>query len=152
MNRRELDEAAELDWLAWLLDNSIPIPGSGGRRIGLDAIVGLVPGFGDLASGAVSALIIARAIQIGIPRIVVARMLFNAGVDLVVGAIPLVGDAFDLWWKANSRNVRLLRRYADAPASPTADSWAVFAVVIGVTAAAAIGVVWLIATELGALL
>ena len=85
---------ADLEALAWLMDNSIPIPGTGGRRVGLDAIIGFVPGLGDLVSSGASLFVIVRAAGHGLPRITVVRMLLNLGLDLVVGAIPVLGDAF----------------------------------------------------------
>jgi hypothetical protein len=89
---------AEVSALAWLLDNSIPVPGMGGRRFGIDAIIGLVPGVGDLVSGAIGLVVVWRGSRMGLPRVVVARMLLNTLLDLVIGAIPVLGDAFDLWF------------------------------------------------------
>jgi hypothetical protein len=138
----------DAELLAWLLDESIPIPGTG-RRIGVDAIIGLVPGLGDVTSGALSVLIIARAAQARVPRIVLARMLLNLGLDLTIGAVPVLGDAFDLFWKANSRNVRLLRRYAGTSGGSTRGSWAVIiavvAVGLGMVLLVAWAIIWLIA-------
>jgi hypothetical protein len=140
--------SGDAELLAWLLDESIPIPGTG-RRIGVDALIGLVPGLGDVTSGALSVLIIARAAQARVPRIVLARMLLNLGLDLTIGAIPVLGDAFDLFWKANSRNVRLLRRYAGTSGESTRGSWtvvlAVVAVGLGMVLLVAWAVIWLIA-------
>jgi hypothetical protein len=140
----------EVRALAWLLDNSIPVPGTGGRRFGIDAIIGLVPGVGDLASGAIGLFVIWRASRMGLPRVVVARMLANAGLDFVIGAIPLVGDAFDLWFKSNTRNLELARRHLEAPESSTRGHWLA---IVGIVAAALLTValiVWLIVAVLGA--
>ena len=95
--------------LAWLMDRSIPI----GKRwsIGLDGIVGLFPGVGDLAGSFVSALIVASATQAGLPRAAVARMVANVAVDTVLGGIPLVGDIFDFAFKANTRNIKIYQEY-----------------------------------------
>jgi hypothetical protein len=109
---------ADLEALAWLMDNSIPIPGTG-RRIGLDAIIGFVPGLGDMVSSGASLFVILRAAGYGVPRVTVVRMLINLGLDLVIGAIPVLGDAFDLWFKANERNVALFRRHALTPEATT---------------------------------
>lgn len=95
--------------LAWLLDNSIPLPG--GYRIGLDAIIGLVPGLGDAAGALISAYIVNEARSLGAPRSILMRMLGNVFIETVVGAIPFAGDLFDAAFKANTRNLALLARY-----------------------------------------
>jgi len=142
--RRRASE--QLDALAWLMDNSLPIPFFG--RIGLDALIGLVPGIGDIASGAVSVVLILRGIQLGLPRIVVVQMTLNAALDLVVGVIPVLGDIFDAWFKANTRNVALLRAHVADPAASTRGSWAAVATiagaVIGVIVLLGVLVVWLL--------
>jgi hypothetical protein len=140
----------EVETIAWLLDNSIPVPGTG-RRIGIDAIIGFVPGLGDMLSGLVAVLIVARAAALGLPRIVVARMLFNVALDFVVGAIPVAGDAFDLWFKANARNVGLMRSYLGDRDRSTAPQWAFFAAVLAAVVIVAGLVFWLIAWFLGEL-
>ena len=96
-----------VDRLAYLLDDSIPIPGTG-RRIGIDAVIGLVPGLGDVAGTALSGVIVVQAARMGAPFSVLLRMVLNVGIEALVGAIPFVGDLFDAWWKANRRNARLL--------------------------------------------
>lgn len=98
---------------AWWLDSSIPLPG--GYRIGLDGIIGLVPGVGDMVGGGLSSWILYQAYQQGAPKLILARMLINILIDAVVGAIPLVGDIFDFIWKANLRNVALLESYKRKP-------------------------------------
>lgn len=103
-----------LNFLAWLLDSSIPLPGTR-FTIGLDAIVGIVPFLGDLIGVALSSLILAEANRLGAPRALLVRMAFNVAVDGVVGLVPLVGDAFDAGWKCNQRNVRLLNAWLDHP-------------------------------------
>src|SRR6188508_3672425 len=108
---RPTDAAAtEVEMLAWLLDNSIPIPGTG-RRIGVDALIGLIPGAGDLVSGGLGLLVVVRAAQRGLPTVVLARMLVNVALDFAVGAIPIIGDIFDMAFKSNARNVAIMRRY-----------------------------------------
>ncbi|HET6744412.1 MAG TPA: DUF4112 domain-containing protein [Candidatus Limnocylindria bacterium] len=154
MNRIATREAnpgiADAELLAWLLDNSIPIPGTG-RRIGLDAVIGFVPGLGDVLSGGIGLLVVLRGVQRGLPTIVVARMLANVGLDFVVGSIPVIGDAFDLWYKSNSRNVALLRRYSERPGASTAAQWAFFAGLLAAIGLVALGFVWLIWSLIGAL-
>jgi Domain of unknown function (DUF4112) len=141
---------ADLEALAWLLDNSIPIPGTG-RRIGLDAIIGLVPWLGDLVSGGLGLVVVARAAQLGLPPIVLARMLANVAIDFAIGAIPFLGDAFDLWFKSNARNIGLVRRYTVEPGSSTAAQWAFFAAIALGLLLMVIGVVWLVGAFFGAL-
>jgi len=95
--------------MAWLLDNSIPLPG--GFRIGLDALIGLVPGIGDAIGALISVFIINEARSLGAPRSVLMRMSGNVLIETVIGAIPFVGDLFDAGFKANMRNLALLERY-----------------------------------------
>lgn len=98
---------ARLDRLGYLLDNSIRIPVIG-YRIGWDALIGLIPGVGDIAGMALSVYIIAEAARFGLPRATLARMVGNVIVEAVVGAVPLLGDLFDAAFKANLRNLALV--------------------------------------------
>jgi hypothetical protein len=100
--------------LSYLLDNSIPIPGTP-FRIGLDSIIGLIPGVGDLVGGAFSLYIILEAAKLGVPRPLLARMGWNVAIDVLVGAVPFLGDLFDVGWKANVRNLALLDRQVHRP-------------------------------------
>ncbi len=100
--------------LGYLLDNSIPIPGTR-FRIGWDAIIGLVPGIGDLAGGALSLYIILQSARLGIPRALLGRMAWNVAVETVVGTVPLLGDLFDAGYKANLRNLTLLQQHIEEP-------------------------------------
>ncbi len=109
MNARE-----RLARLAWLLDSSIPIPGTS-LRIGLDALIGLFPVAGDLVGVLLSAYIIREAAALGVPRSILARMALNVAVEGLFGMIPFAGDVFDAAFKANQRNVRLMNAYLDAP-------------------------------------
>lgn len=102
--------------LARLLDEAIRIPGTN-IRVGLDALLGLLPGGGDIAGGVFSGLIILQAARAGAPTPVLGRMLGNVLTDVVIGAIPLLGDVFDVAWRANSRNVRLLESWRERPVS-----------------------------------
>lgn len=95
--------------LAWLLDSRFQIPGTP-IRFGADAIIGLVPGIGDVVSVALGLMIVFEANAMGVPRSVVARMLVNLGIDWVMGLVPLAGDVADVWFKANLRNLALLER------------------------------------------
>ena len=108
-------ELARLDGYARLMDARWRIPGTG-WRFGLDSVVGLVPGVGDLATAAPQAWLIWQGHRMGARRGTLARMAVNTGLDLTVGAIPILGDLFDMAFKANLRNVALLRReIAGAP-------------------------------------
>ena len=101
-----------LEALAHLLDTAVVIPGTN-FRFGADAIIGLVPGIGDAITTAISAYIVYEARRIGVPRHVLIRMIGNVALDGLVGAVPLVGDLFDTMWRANVRNVRLLRKHLE---------------------------------------
>lgn len=104
----------KLDKLAWLLDNSIKIPGTS-WKIGLDGILGLIPGIGDLAAGTLSTYILYQAVKLKVPKAIIARMALNILLESVIGVIPIVGDLFDFAFKANQRNVDLMRKYVLNP-------------------------------------
>lgn len=143
-DRDDRDAVAEVELLAWLLDNSIRVPLSGGRRIGLDAIIGLVPVAGDVATAGIGLFVVWRAARLGVPAVVVARMLVNWALDLAVGAIPFIGDAFDFWFKASTRNLRLTRRYLEDPQASTRGSWLTLgAVAVALLVVAAL-IAWLV--------
>jgi hypothetical protein len=93
------------------LDSAFRVPGTS-RRIGVDPLVGLIPGWGDLVAPIFTAVLLWQARALGLPRLVQMRMIANAGLDALVGAVPLAGDLFDFVFKANQRNVALLERYA----------------------------------------
>ena len=136
----EVDEGIER--LSWLMDDLIRIPGLG-WRFGLDALVGLVPGFGDTASSLASFYILASAVRYGVPKVTILRMGMNIGIDYLVGSLPLVGDLFDAWWKSNHMNVELLRKRAtvsrhDARKGKISD-WLFVGVIILLLAALAVG-------------
>ncbi|HEX6610214.1 MAG TPA: DUF4112 domain-containing protein [Hyphomicrobiaceae bacterium] len=101
---------ARLDALARLMDSSLTFPGTN-VRFGLDAIIGLVPVAGDLISNAISTYIVWEARKLGVSRWTVARMIANTAVDTVVGAVPIVGDAFDVAFRGNMRNLALLKAH-----------------------------------------
>jgi hypothetical protein len=101
---------ARLDKLADLLDTAFTVPGTG-IRFGVDSLIGLIPGIGDVATSALGLWIVYEGHQLGAHKHVVARMLGNVAVDATVGAVPLAGDAFDVIWKANRRNLRILREH-----------------------------------------
>jgi hypothetical protein len=101
-----------MDALATLLDTAVVLPGTN-IRFGLDALIGLVPGIGDTITTAMSLWIVHEAHQLGAPGHVIVRMLGNVALDSVVGAVPLIGDAFDVMWRSNRRNMRLLQEWLD---------------------------------------
>jgi hypothetical protein len=110
LTRQEKSQALEqLRSLSWLLDDSIQIPGTN-YRIGIDPLLGLIPGIGDFVGSALSGYIIISAAAMGASSATLARMLVNVLIEGVVGCIPLLGDIFDAGWKANLRNIDLLDR------------------------------------------
>jgi hypothetical protein len=141
-----------LERLAWLMDRAFKIPGTP-VRVGLDAILGLIPVGGDLLTGLVQAGIVLMAVGVyKVPRAVAARMAANVLLDTVVGSIPLVGDAFDVFFKANTRNIQLLaeverQRSLKKPVA-TASSWlyiaGIAAVLFGLLALVLIGFITLV--------
>jgi hypothetical protein len=102
--------------LSRLLDNAIPIPGTS-WKIGLDPIIGLIPGVGDVAGAVLSGYIVLEAVRAEVPSFTLARMLVNVGVDTLLGAVPALGDVFDAAWKSNTMNVALLERHLAATGS-----------------------------------
>jgi hypothetical protein len=108
--RSTLNDQQLEDLAAWL-DDAFVIPGTN-LRFGLDALAGLLPGIGDLLTGMASMLILQAAWQRGLPRVALMRMLVNIVLDTVLGSIPVVGDLFDVAWKANRKNVKLMKKYS----------------------------------------
>ena len=109
------ERIARLDALASLLDTAFIVPGTN-IRFGIDALIGLVPGIGDAVTTLMSLYIVREARELGAPRHLIARMLVNVALDSVVGAVPLLGDAFDVMWRANRRNMALLQKHLDGEA------------------------------------
>src|SRR5262249_43923597 len=110
--RSRADRIARLDTIATLLDTAFVIPGTN-IRFGLDGLIGLFPGIGDVVTTATSLWLVHEAHQLGAPGPVIMRMLANVALDGVVGAVPVFGDVFDVMWRANKRNMRLLRDWLD---------------------------------------
>ncbi len=109
---------------AVLLDSAFRVPGTR-FRFGLDAILGLIPGLGDITTPTFSALILLQAVRMRLPLVVQARMVLNAALDMLLGLVPVLGDLVDIGWKANLRNLALLERHAQ-PGVPPARSDYVF--------------------------
>jgi len=144
--------------LAWLrqvsrlLDSAFVVPGTS-WRFGLDPILGLIPGLGDLVSPLFTIAVLAHASQVGVPKIVQAHMLINVAIDTIVGAVPVLGDLFDFAWKANDLNLALLERHAYGNRRASAGDWAfvVLMIVLVLTLAALPFVLlgWLLSTVRG---
>ena len=98
------------DSLARLLDSVVQIPGTS-IRVGLDALLGLIPGLGDGIANFIGSTILFLAVKLNVPKIVIVRMAINVGINTIVGAIPGIGDLFSIWFRSNLKNARLLRRY-----------------------------------------
>lgn len=141
------DATARVDRLARLLDRAIGIPGTG-IRVGLDPLLGLVPGFGDFATGAISLYIILEAARLGVPSATLVRMLGNVAIDTFGGSVPLVGDLFDVAWKSNSKNVALLQDHVGRPTGARRASKLTIALValgvIALVAGAVFLTVWMV--------
>ena len=110
-NRQVREDARlqRIERLGHLLDNSIRLPG--GYRIGWDAIIGLIPGFGDIAGFVLSAYIVYEAARFRVPKVTLGRMVINLGIEALIGLLPFLGDLFDAAFKANLRNLDLLHHH-----------------------------------------
>jgi len=137
-----------LERLEILLDEAFVVPGTG-IRFGLDGIIGLVPGLGDVVAGLLSMVIPLAGWVRGIAWITLVRMVANIAIGVLVGSIPLLGDIFDIAWKANRRNYRLLRRSLHEPHRHKAHDWAfllvLLALLAGVFAVPLVLLIWLLA-------
>ena len=132
-----------LAFIARLMDTAFVVPGTN-IRFGLDPLIGLVPGLGDTLGSLVSVFLILQSARYGVPKVVLARMAMNVMANTVVGAIPVVGDAFSVYFKSNVKNYELLRRHAGTQRKSTVGDWvfvvAVLAVVLSVIAFVIIGI------------
>ena len=136
--------------LAQVLDRSIRLPGTD-LRIGLDPLIGLIPGFGDAVASLAGSMILFLAAQLQVPKIVLVRMSVNIALNGAIGSIPLFGDLFSLWFRSNVRNVTLLERHVAATGrASTFWDWAFVvglgAIIVGFIAGAMVGVIWLART------
>src|ERR671939_1474353 len=156
--RTRAEVERSLEHLSYLMDGLFRIPGTG-WRIGLDAIVGLIPGVGDFATTAVSLYILAAGVRYRVPKVTLLRMAVNIGIDYLVGSIPVVGDLFDAAWKSNQMNVELLKRRAavtpEEAARGRASDWLFLAVIVAGllvllagTVALSLWLLWLLAGAL----
>lgn len=136
--------------LAWTFDELFRIPGTN-FRFGLDSIIGLVPGIGDLAVSTLGAYALLLAFRLRAPLPILARMLLNIGVDTVLGAVPLIGDLFDATWKANTKNRRVLEAWLAEPTRTERRSkWVIVVITLMFLAlvAASFWLAWVVVTWL----
>jgi Domain of unknown function (DUF4112) len=146
-----LQSNEHLDYIASLLDDMWRIPGTK-VRFGLDALIGWIPGVGDAMAGAASCVIVFASWRRGAAPVTLARMVANILLETTVGSVPMVGDAFHVFWKANRRNYRLLIREKEQPRMKTWRDW-IFLLIIMVGALAVIAIpivilIWLARTHL----
>ena len=144
------NQLARLRTIARVLDDVARVPGTN-IRFGLDALLGLLPGAGDAVTGAVATYAIVVAAKVGAPPAVIARMALNVLLDVAAGTIPVLGDIFDIGWKANRKNVQLLERYQAEPQKVRKSSWLVVGLAVFLIIAAVVGVVYLTALLLRAI-
>jgi len=135
-------------FLADLLDQRFMIPGTS-IRIGLDPILGLIPGIGDIIANVAGSMILIIAAQFNLPKVVLLRMGLNVAINAIIGAIPVFGDIFSIWFRSNAKNAALLERYAETGARRAGfDDWLFVAgIILGLlllVGGIAAGIVWLI--------
>jgi hypothetical protein len=128
-----------LAFVSRILDDLVTVPGTR-QRIGVEPVIGLIPGAGDILSAAVGVWLIAEAARFRLPGSVIGRMVLNTLVDLVVGIVPVLGDLFDFAFKSNTRNLALFRQYAADPAASTREHRLILLGAIAVI----VGVAWLL--------
>ena len=146
LSRAERFAAAErrIGRVTHVLDELVSVPGTP-IKVGLDPVIGVIPIAGDALAALVGVWVILEASRFGIPRVVLGRMVANLVLDLGIGAIPLLGDAYDLFFRSNSRNLALFRRHALDPGASTRGEQGFF---VGLLVLA-IGLLWLAATVIG---
>jgi hypothetical protein len=120
--QKQIEIEESLEMLSRYLDGLFKVPGTG-FRFGLDSLIGLIPNVGDISTSLVSFYILIAGVRYGVPKITLVRMAFNIGLDYVVGVIPFIGDAFDFFWKANKRNMDLIRENAEGRGRGTMSDW-----------------------------
>lgn len=120
LSRSRADTVMRLDAISRLLDSAFVLPGTG-IRFGLEGVIGLVPGIGDLVTTALSSYLIWEARRLGLPRRKIARMIGNVAFDAAIGIVPIIGDAADVLFKANRRNMRIIREHLEREAGGRPD-------------------------------
>jgi hypothetical protein len=148
---RQFTSNEHLDYIAALLDDMFRIPGTQ-IRFGLDALIGWIPGVGDALAGVASFLIVIAAWRRGVQAITLVRMIANVLLETALGAIPVAGDIFHVFWKANRRNYKLLVRERTQPGANARRDWMFLAVIL-FTALAAVAIpiailIWILRTSL----
>ena len=136
---------ADVEAVARWLDYAFKLPG--GFRYGLSGIIGLIPGLGDLFDAILSLYIVGRAVQLGVPRVTITRMVMNVGIETFAGMVPFAGAIFDTVFKANRRNYQLLRTHLYQPRQQTAKDWA-FVIIAGVLVTLSVAVPIILLWEL----
>lgn len=141
-------------WIALLMDDLIRLPGTR-FRIGIDPLIGLIPGIGDTGSAMVSAIALIQAARRGLPKIILARMAVNILLNELIGIVPVIGDAFSFWFKSNARNHRLIKEYTGGHRTARTSDWIfVFGILLalGVIVCAGIAVSFFVLRQLIGLL
>lgn len=148
LSRAERFAAAErrIGRVTHVLDELVSVPGTP-IKVGLDPVIGVIPIAGDALAALVGLWVILEASRFGIPRVVLGRMVANLVLDLGIGAIPLIGDAYDLFFRSNSRNLDLFRRHALDPGASTRGEQAFL---VGLVVLA-LGLIWLAVTVISAI-
>ena len=126
---KQISQLSRLRRVSRLLDNAISIPGTK-ISFGLDPILGLLPGGGDTITGGIAAYIVVEAARMGVPREILGKMVGNILIDSFAGTIPVVGDLFDVGWKANVKNIELLEQHLDVAESSKSDKLFIFGLIV----------------------
>lgn len=129
LNQSHVASLRRLRRISHLLDNAIPIPGTK-YRIGLDPILGLIPGGGDLIGSIFAGYVVFKSAQMGVPRETLVQMATNIVFDTVAGTVPVAGDLFDVAWKANIKNIELLDAHLGSPEQGKKADWLFVAVLL----------------------
>ncbi|HRH41752.1 MAG TPA: DUF4112 domain-containing protein [Pyrinomonadaceae bacterium] len=132
--RKQIEIEESLETLSRYLDGLFKVPGVG-WKFGIDALIGLIPNVGDMATSLISFYILIAGVRYGVPKITLVRMAFNIGLDYVIGSIPFIGDLFDFFWKSNKQNMDLIRERGKGLGQGTTSDWifviAIIAILIG---------------------
>lgn len=126
---KQISKLTKLRRVSRILDNAIAIPGTK-ISFGLDPILGLLPGGGDTVTGGIAAYIVVEAARMGVPREILWKMVGNILIDSFAGTVPVVGDIFDLGWKANIKNIELLEKHLDLAESNQSDRLFIFGLIL----------------------
>ena len=129
---KQISKLSKLRRVSRLLDNAITIPGTK-ISFGLDPILGLLPGGGDTITGGIAAYIVVEAARMGVPREILYKMVTNILIDSFAGTVPVVGDLFDVGWKANVKNIELLEKHLDVAESAKSDRLFIFGLILLLT-------------------